>query len=685
VAKPAERYSSRARKIARGSDTSTKNAKLKDLRWWKHEEPHKAIFEDGKRIARVTRWLRMQDLYFACLYDDSELAAIVQGSGAIGTYTPQTLSSNIVKRQVDTYVAKISKNRPVPMGLTTAGNYSQQRRAKSLSKFFEGVLDNIEFWPTRENRIRDSAIFGSGYAYNYRVGRQFHHDRIFPWEIEVDPREAMYGKPRTFRLKRYVDRLELQERYPKFAEEIADAEAKTDEDQFDIGWDETCDLVLLRGAWHLRSSETSDDGAFCLAVSNCTLENKKYERDYPPFSQNNFLPPLMGWRGQGMVKPLTGLQYEVNAIGMRLQECGYMTGTYAWLPPGVGIETDLLDNGTLSIIRSQVKPDFMQPAPWHPAFFDYYLALRGQFPAEESRISEMSTRGETPTGLKSGRALRTHHDIEAEGFTPQGRNDERDVINTCWQMFDLAEEVYDDPGEKSEADKQAKKKPYTVMAESRSHGRNVLEEIEYEKVRLDKEQFTLRVFPTSFLSGTPEDRLDTVRELIDSGFLSQDEALALLDFPDLQRVMNLRGAARRNVERLLEKIRDAEGLDAINKAYEYPEPAWNLELCKALALMAYLEAKLDGVPEDNLKKILQFATDAQNELDGDQQTPDDAAAAAAAAQQDASMDPNAMPVDPNAPINPAMAGDPNAQYAPPEAPPLPANAVAPTVMPGLPV
>lgn len=277
---------------------STKDGqRLLDMRWWEHEEPHRAVFADGHRISRVTSWLRRQDLYFACLYDDAELLTSMVGSGAIEAYTPELLSSNIVKRQVDTFVAKMTKNRPVPMGLTTAGNYSQQRRAKSLSQFFAGVLDLTGFWETRDRRTMHRAIFGSGFAYNYRVGRQMFHDLAFPWEVETDPREAMYGKPKTVRLKRYVDRLELMDRYPKFAKEIAQADSKDEDDNFPLGWDETCDLVLLRGAWHLRSSETSDDGHFAICVSNATLDRGKYVRDTHPLSKCDFLPSLIGGRG----------------------------------------------------------------------------------------------------------------------------------------------------------------------------------------------------------------------------------------------------------------------------------------------------------------------------------------------------------------------------------------------------
>lgn len=625
-----------------------------DIRWWLHDEPHLAVFAAGERIARTTRSRRMQDFYLACLYDDDELATLVHGSGTTSEYAPQTLSSNIIKRQVDAFVSKIAKNRPVPMGLTTGGNYSEQRRAKALSKFGQGMLDQVKYWETREQRLRDMALFGSGFAYNYRVGRKFHHDRCFPWELEVDPREAQYGRPRTLFFRRYIDRLELIERYPKFEEEILRSQSKADDDRFAIGWDETCDLVLVRGVWHLPSGETATDGAFALCVSDATLDLREYKRDYFPFSKSDFLGALIGWRGQGLAKPLIGLQYEVNAIGMRLQEQGYMTGSYVMVEDGAGIETDTIDNGALSIIRySGTKPDFVNPAPWHPAFFDYYLTMRGRFASEETRLSEQATRGELPPGVESGRAIRSWHRLDDEAHIPAGRADERDVVDTMWQHFDLAEEIYAEGVEGEDS------KPYIVRVESRSHGRSVLEEHDYAKVRLDRDKFTLRVFPTSFLSGTPEEVYERIEGMVNSGFLSQDEALALLDFPDLQRVMNLRTAARRNIERLLEKIKDA---DDPEEAYEEPVAAWNLELCKALALMNWLEAKLDGVPEANLEVIMRFALAADAQLESARMPANDVGALAQGEEG-------------------PMPGE---QYAPPQGPMMPENAVAPEAMAALP-
>lgn len=656
----AERYRRSARK--KKLEKRVEKADRKDRRWWLQDvddgdEPHTTVFDNVDSISNRTRARRMQDLYFCCLYDDPELAAVIQGANAVGEFTPQTMASNICRRQVDTFVSRIVKNRPMPMALTTAGNYSQQRRARSLSKFFEGELDLVKFWRTRTLRRRDAGVFGSGLALNYRVKGQRFHDHIFGFDLRVDPIEARYGNPRTIYLRRFLDRQVAKERWPEHAEAIEQADSKSDEDNFGVGYDETCDEILIIQAWHLRSGENASDGAVGLFISNATLEMGEYKRDYFPISKFDYSPPVVGWFGESMVKQLSGLQYEVNAIGLRLQENAYLTGTYVWVPGQQGIETDTIDNGALTVIRSQAEPKFLTPAAWHPQIFDYFMKLRGQFPGDITGQSAMATRSEKPAGLDSGKAIRAYHDVDTENLVVQGRADEDDVVDTCWQLLDLAEEIY------------AEKGSLDVQTSSRRFGRDILEDLSFKDVRLDRKQFTLRVFSTSFLASTPEDRWSQVQEMINAGFLSQDEAMALLDFPDLQRVLNVRGAARRNIERLLEKLIDSEDPES---DYEYPEPAWNLELCKALALMTYLEAKLDGVPEPNLKAILQFATDAQDQLNG---AAAGNAATAGAAQVDAG---NAPP--PGAELAPM----PGEQYAPPDAAPLPANAIAPEVMAAIP-
>lgn len=641
-------------------EAALRREKPRDLRWWKSDEPHEAVWSQVRRIGRSTGGRARQDVHYACLYDDAELGQLMLGgSQALGEHTPQTMQTNLVKRQVDAFVAKLSKNRPVPMALTSGGTYGEQRRAKALSKFFEGVLDQVGYWETRPLTLRDGAVFGSGLAHNYRVGRKLFHERVYPWEIRIDPREAMYGKPRTLYVLRYVDRLVLMERFPEHADAILEAEARFEDSGWDVGFDETSDLVLVIEGWHLPSGEVSDKnargGAHGIFVSTKTLAIEDYKRDYFPATKFDFSPGITGWWGTGLAQQLEGLQFEANSIGLRLQEQGWLTGTYVWTPPDVGFEVDHLDNGVWTHIKSEVEPRFHNPPPWHPALFDYYLFLRGRAAAEETRLSEMATRGEKPAGLDSGTAIRRWSQLDDEAFLPQGRADEHATIDTAWQLFDLCEEIYSEsrelPGKQRE--------PYTVRIEKRDWGESVLEEIEYSKVRMDRDKFTLRVFPTSMLKGTPAENYQTVREWMADGIISQDEIYSLLDLPDVQRVLNLRGAARRAVEKILSDILDSSDPESV---YVYPEPPMNLELCRALALQTFLDAFTRDADEENLQWVLQFALDAEAELEGSAPPPGPAAPGA--------------PVDEGA--IPPMPGEPT--FLPPEEAPVPAGAMAPEMM-----
>lgn len=630
-------------------------AKQADLRWWLKDEPHQAVFSLTERIDRNLRRRQSDYLDWACLYDDSELASLIAGGSAIAVNTPDALAVNIVRRQVDTYTAKITKNRPVPMATTSEAGYSARRRAKTLTRFFEGVLKEVGYYDTRPLRIRDGAIFGSGFAHNYRVGKKLVHERVFPWELSVDPREARYGRPRSLYKTTLVDRLVLLDRFPEFEEEIFSCASKSVHAIWDAD-DETSNLALVREAWHLRSGDDADDGAHSICISNATLSKGKYDRDYFPFSHNRFSYGLAGFFGEGMVKFLAPVQGEVNEIGMRLQEMAYGTGTYVWVPDGSGIEVDTLDNGSLSVIRSALRPEFFQPPPWHPQLFTYYEKLRTEFASGITGISDMMARGEVPQGLDSGKAIRTFNQIAAENLIPQGREDERDCVATAWQLLDLMEEILDEGHS------------FETKLDQFKWGRNSAEDLDFKKARMDRETFTLSTFPVSFLSTTPEDKWSQVQEMAKSGLFDQEDIALLMDMPDVQFVMNKRGAPRMVVEKIIETILEAEDPKPIT-----PEPTMNLDLCVGLGTTAYLIAKwIDEVDEKNTATLLEFVVQARTMRDllkGGPQPGSQSVDATAETDGTGAAPVNQPGVDPT--------------YVAPDQPLLPAGATAPTVMPAM--
>ena len=178
---------------------------------------------------------------------------------------------------------------------------------------------------------------------------------------------------------------------------------------------------------------------------------------------------------------------------------------------------------------------------------------------------------------------------------------------------------------------------YSVKAENDSGSyRASGMDLEWAKVRIDRNKLILRTFPTSYLAQTPAARWEQIQDFANSGMFEQDELRELMDFPDLQRVQNLQGAARKIVESILEKILDAEG-DELEEAYVYPEPVMNLDLCVRLGIQTYLEAKVKGANPANLSKVMQFVNDARAEVK--KATP----------KPDAPAPDNAPPMDPNLP------------------------------------
>lgn len=656
-----KRVQERAKRVAGDRSAMLDDVADIDLRWWRYpDRAHQIIFDHARRIDRLSSARRAQDIYFACLYDDSEFSSLLAASGSAGPNVPQTMTANIVQRQVNSFVTKIVKDRPLPMALTNGGNWSQQRRAKATSKAFEGVLDQAGYYKKRALTWRDGAIFGSGILHNSRKGKELRQERDMPWAWRVDPLEAMRGNPRTLWRQVPMDRLVLLDEFPKQADLIKRSSSRSTLDTFfgEYGADSLASQVIVEQVWHLPSSDTAGDGCFAQAVSEGMLGKiEQYDRDYFPISKVDFQPALIGWFGEGMVKQIAGVQYEINAIGLRLQEQGYMTGSYVLIEDGSDVETDMLDNGALTIVRYRgQKPEWHNPAPWHNDFLNYYTMLRGPFVADLTGASEMDTRGEKPASLDSGKALRVFKDITTENFLLQGREDERNCIDTAWQFFDLLEEIHSDD---------SIKEPYKIKSEKKFYGRTVNQEIEWDKVRMDKESFTLKVFPTNFLASTPEDRWSQVAEMAKAGLFAEDELLQLIDFPDVQRVLNLRNAPRRTVEAIIEKFLDAEEGKAPKIV---PEPTMNLDLCFVLGTLAYLEAKwLDEAPEWVTAPLLEFVMKAQSmrapkppaPLPEEQLDPGTADALAAEAETAALAEPG---------------------FVPPEAQPLPAGAVAPEAM-----
>jgi len=610
-----------------------------DIQWWKaHEngrEPHDAINEIAKRLHSKQEALRSAYLHYARSYDGStEMAGLTANAYARKPtgFKPSTLAFNVVASACNTVQAKIAKNRPLPMFLTSGGDWQQQTRAKNMSKFVEGEFYRCDVYETDPSIVLDACVWGEGYVKVYRDDERIYVEREFPWRVMFDEVESQYGLKQTpCCYQRFpVDRSWLAERFPEKRKEILEATDDNREDGTEWALDEISDQLMVTEAWHRRSSKRAKDGRHTMAINGCTLVDEPYDKDYFPFVQLQRNKPQMGVHGLGFAKELDGIQYEINFTAYRVQQSHRRMGGSHWLvETGSKVSIEQLNNGIATILRYSGAPPVPQNVqPVHPDTYGYLMSLIPKA-YEMSGVSQLSAQSQKPAGLDSGAALREFNDAETERFVVFAKEFENFHLEIARQMIDLGRELAEINPE------------YAVQ----SRGKRFIKKLRFLDVDLPEDAYVMQCFPTAMLSKTPAGRMAQVGELAKAGWITPAQAKRLLDFPDLEAVADIENASHELVEELIERML-YEGL------YEEPEPYMDLVDALHTATNAYLRAKIDGAPEANKQLLRQFIDAIKAQLDS--QVP----------ANDVGPPPGEMP-----PPMP-MPGGPMPPPPPPGAPPL---------------
>ena len=557
-----------------------------DVRWYRapKDDVHMQVTSLVRRI-RDRQGLREEmNLHHARLYGNMEISGFSPNAywKTPSGYEPTTLAWNVVREVCDTVHAKLSKNRPLPMFLTAGGNYAQQKKARDLGRFIEGEFERCKVWQLFGQQVLDTCVFGTGLLTVYRRGNRVVVERVLPWELIVDAVEAQHGAPRSIYQMRWVDKDLLTSRFPRLKDEIEGAHG----DEVRGGaYESTNDLVLVIEAWRLPD-DNGKGGRHVAVISNATLVDEPWEKDYFPFVALRKSPPIMGWWGVGFAEELAGLQWELNFTTMRIQKGMRVMGGALWMVDSASevVSSHLTNDAGVIVKYKGRQPTAVTPQPVHPMQLEYARDLRaGALPT--SGVSSLSARSEKPAGVTAAIALETLNDTESERFMPFYRAQEECAIELARQMIEVAKEISEDDPD------------YEV----RAIGKRKLRIVKFEDVNLDRDSYVMRVFPTSMLAKTPSARLQQVTDWTNIGWLTPTEAKMLMDFPDLDRVRQLATSSYELVEEILERLQDGDPNDP--DTFVSPEPQMDLSEAMRLCQLTYLRAKLDGVPEENLELL----------------------------------------------------------------------------------
>lgn len=553
--------------------------------WWDEKEPHESVFSLIKYLDSNQNGRDVQYADFMRMYSNQASLGVGADLYLAPDVSPKgnsRVSYNVVRSVIDTLTNKISKQHPKPTFLTEGGDWSLQQQAKRLEKFVTGLFHTTKVYYKGRAVFRDGGTFGDGFLKIYREGKRIHAERVFPGEIRVDDREALYGEPRQLMQYKWVDVDVLKAAYKKSAEkiEVAGAQRRPDAKRMS-----KARQVLVVEAWRLPSGEGAEDGRHVICIDNVTLLDEKWKRDYFPFVHFRWTSRILGFFGQGAAEQLKGIQDEIAFLLKRINKAIKLSAFQVWSKPGA-VAKGQLSNEIGAHYESTEPPSFVTPQTVHPEVFAYLETLyRRAF--EDQGVSQLAAQSQKPAGLDSGKALREFSDIESERFVTLGQDYEQFYIDAAMMMIDCAADIDEEFGD------------FAVSAPSK----RFIEKIKWKEVNIAKDQYIMRVFPTSMLPDTPSGKLQTVSEMVADGFIDKDRALDLLDFPDLEGFTTLANAAVNDIKWQIEQI-----LDKGN--YSSPEPYQNLQLGVSMMTSQYLRSKNEGVPEERLEMMRQWIDEA---------------------------------------------------------------------------
>lgn len=564
--------------------------------WWKADKnkAHEIIFPYLKKLNQQQGYVQADNYRNMRLYGQQNLyAGYSSFSGVVDQATSAASSQNrvtlnVVQSMIDTVVSKIAKNKPKPTFLTEGGDWSQQTRAKKLTQFLEGQFQATDFYEKASRAFLDSCIFGTGALKIYNQDGAIKVERIFIDELVIDDRESFYGEPRQMHQHKMIHKDVLKDMFPKFKMDI-DQAGKIPLTEYGISSNLATDMVLVIESWHLKSGPNAKDGKRTICIDTVTLVEEDYEKDYFPFVLWRWGLRPVGFFGQGLAEQLTGLQLEINKILRTIQVSMHLVSVpKIFIEANSKIVTSHLDNKIGSIIKYTGQPPTPGVGGVIPPELFSQLDRLYQRAYEIAGVSQLSATAQKPAGLNSGKALREYNDLETERFMSVAQRYEKVFLDAGKIMIDMAKELDEQlDGE------------YAVKVK----GSKFLKTIKWKEVDMSEDQYVMSLFPTSALSSTPAGRLQDVQELIQAGFVSKEDAMKLLDFPDLQSFYNYETAPGEDIDMVIEKIVD-------DSNYMTPEPYQNLEYGIQKMQKAYLLFRSQNLPEEKLELIRRWIEDA---------------------------------------------------------------------------
>lgn len=566
------------------------------------------------------------DVFFESLYYDRTYAGFSSGStmDLLVSNIQDKLNENVIQRIVSSLSAKFARQKPKPVLLTDGADWCLQRKAKRLEKWVWGALQQCRIYEEQRSSDLEMLLKGTGIILSGSRGGKLYCEVVPPEEIKVDTGAARYGKPREIYRQQAVDRRMLMRQHPRLKSEIEHSSAVSPEDAFNASGSYDSDMVKVVTGWRLPSFEGAGDGGVIVATDRCVLSAAEWCRDRFPLSVAKFMLAPRGWFGVGVVQALVGLQLELNRLNLDRQEAVHLLSAPYVLCQEGSIVASHFNNeiGHILELRAGAQPpQLVTPSPISPAMFEHGERVKsGMF--QQAGVSEMATQGFKPAGVNSGRAIRAYLDMVDDAIHDVFLRREQQILDVAENLICEAEELsesygYDNEDDSEENDSEERDSEESDDEESKTDertnrerrrtmvsfaGPRGIEKLDFDDVKMAKEDYILTMKPASDLSTTLSGKLEDLEDLRQLGIVTDPaEMQELIQMPDLETAANRRNSMRDLLLQTIEEKILEEGR-AIT-----PEPTWDLKLAFKLCMATRWRVEMmRNPPEDRITLLRRF-------------------------------------------------------------------------------
>jgi hypothetical protein len=568
--------------------------------WWKkrdegqeeelaHEIASTIKFMQDRSGARINQLTLSTRLYGKNTAFNLIGSSFSRASSNTASPNNSRLGFNLCASVVDTITAQVAKNKVQATFITSGGTWGLQRKAELLNKFGDGLFYENKAHEKVTYQARDSGVWGDGILFVFRDSNdRVRYERVLPHELEVDLVEASTNPhPRQMHRTKVADRGVTAEYFQGDDQAVQDILEGNPTNFQQIGGQGTAaDLITIIESWHLPSGKDADDGLHVISLpdSGKILFKEKYKKDYFPFVILPYTKNLVGYWGQGACERLQDIQGELNRLMILDQKSRWMQASFKILVENSSkVVSQHLNNEVGAIIRyTNTPPQYITPPAIDNSNAQKIDSLKRDG-YEQEGVSQLSSAAMKPLGVDSGKAMRTLTNLAEDRQLFFGQRVEAAALELLRQSIELVKDIH----------KEGKK--YTVLYPS-SH---FIETIEWSDINLEADEFWLKAFPTSALSEDPAEKLQTVQEYVQAGFITPRAARRLLSSPDVEMADKLANAAEDFICKIIEDI-------IYDGKMTTPDAEMDLTLCKQYCLQYLNYAKINGCPAKFLKKLRAF-------------------------------------------------------------------------------